>query len=477
MNTSKRLSIYGSALIAAMIASPASADRALTLDDALAVARSHNRDLRAARARLDESAVSVEQARVALLPTISAQGKYTHNYKSVDLNLSEFTASTNDLATTIVASSGNAAENAAVSSFQHQLSAAIAAQPPIVIQPSEQLNAYLNATVPLIAPSSYYALHAAKLNQRASESTFAVTEATVLVAVAQAFYTAAGTDELLLARNHGVAVAQETYEHAKARVAADLANQVDVTRAETALVRAQQDQLEAENARAAAYRGLTTMLGTRDAFVVQVAPSRADAQPAIDDQVAGAIKQRPELAADRATVDAAEASATAGGLRWSPTLSAFGNVQAFNYTGFSGDRYSWAVGLQLDWVLYDGGARDAQRHLAAAQSREAQARLELEADSVADEVANARGALETKRHAVDAAAHSVELARETLRLVTAQYEAGTTRQLDLLEAQDSVTGAEVAAAQAHFDLALADLQLRRAAGTFPSSPATARSAQ
>ena len=472
MRTSKPLVIWGAVLATALFATPAFADRALSLDDALALARTHNRDLRAARARLDESATSIEQARVALLPTISAQGKYTHNYKDVTLNLAEFTTATTDLANTIVASSGNPMENAAISAFQRQLSAATAAQAPIVIQPSEQLNAVLNASVPLIAPSSYYALHAAKLSQRASESNFAVTEATVLLSVAQAFYTAAGTDELLLARQHGVTVAQETYEHAKARVAADLANQVDVTRAETALVRAQQDQLEADNARAAAYRGLATLLGTHDAFVVQTSPSQGDAQPGLADQVAGAIKQRPELAADRATVDAADANVTAGALRWSPTLSAFGNVQAFNYTGFSGDRYSWAVGLQLDWVLYDGGARDAQRHLASAQSREAQSKFELEADTIADEVANARGTLATKRHAVEAATHAVELARETLRLVTAQYEAGTTQQLDLLQAQDSVVGAEVSAAQAHFDLALADLQLRRAAGTFPSSSAT-----
>jgi outer membrane protein TolC len=41
----------------------------------------------------------------------------------------------------------------------------------------------------------------------------------------------------------------------------------------------------------------------------------------------------------------------------------------------------------------------------------------------------------------------------------------------VLQAQDVLVGAEVALAQAHFDVALADLQLRRAAGEFPGRAA------
>ena len=40
-------------------------------------------------------------------------------------------------------------------------------------------------------------------------------------------------------------------------------------------------------------------------------------------------------------------------------------------------------------------------------------------------------------------------------------------QLDLLQAQDTLVLSEVSLAQARFDVALADLELRRAAGTFP----------
>jgi len=411
-------------------AGAARADRRLTLDDALRLAREHNRDLRWARARLAEADAAVALARSALLPTAAAQGKYTHNYKQVEIDI-------------------------------------MPGAEPIVIQQGEALDAVVTATVPLVVPPAYAQLAAARRSERASEATFDATEATVLLGVAQAFFASAGTDELVVARRDAVAVATETFDVAKARVAAQLANQVDSTRAETALVRAQQDLAEAENARAAAYRALATLLGTREP--ITVAPS-TDAPP--DLEGAQALERRPELRAQRATIAAADATVQAAGWRWAPTLSAFGNLRGTNYAGFSGDKYSWAVGLQLDWLLFDGGARDAQRHQAAAQRSEAAERLAQLEDQVGDEVANARGTLATKRKGVTAAQRAVDLARETLRLVRAQYDAGTAKQLDVLQAQDTLVAAEVGLAQAHFDLALAGLQLQRAAGEFPGQGRT-----
>ncbi len=445
--------------------------RVLTLDDALALARTNNRDLRVGRARLASAEAGIAQARAALMPTLTAQGKYTHNYKEVDLDISEFTEPTLGLANAIAATSSGA-EQAAVQGFINQANAQIAAQPPIVIQKEEQLDGGVNANLPLLAPAAWYGYASAKSTARSGEANYSVTEANVLLGVAQAFFAAAGADELVVARPHAVQVADDTFKYAKARVGSDLANPVDIKRAEAALVRAQQDLVEAQNTRATAYRSLGTLLGTRESLHVQ--PSNDAPQDSgsltIKQLVPHALALRPELAAEHAAADAATESSRANAWKWAPTLSAFGNAHLFNYTGFSGDKYSWAIGLELDWVLYDGGLRDAQRAVADAQAEEAHAQLDLLHDSISDEVANARGTLDTKHKAVESAMRSRELASETLRLTRAQYEAGTANQLDVLQAQDSLVGAEVALAQAHFDVSLADLQLRRAAGEFPGGP-------
>jgi outer membrane protein TolC len=125
------------------------------------------------------------------------------------------------------------------------------------------------------------------------------------------------------------------------------------------------------------------------------------------------------------------------------------------------------LGAQLDWVLYDGGTRDAQRHLAAAQAAEAQARAQALRDDVRDDLADGREQLDTKQRALETAERSVALARETLALVRIQYQAGSVTQVDLLQAQDALAATQEAQAQARYEVALADLGLRRAAGTFP----------
>src|SRR5258708_33761393 len=96
-------------VVFALVPGVARADRVLALDDALALARAHNRDLRAARERLSESAQNVDLARAALLPTVAAQGKSTRNSKEVDVDFGKFLAPTSGLANVIATTSSDPA--------------------------------------------------------------------------------------------------------------------------------------------------------------------------------------------------------------------------------------------------------------------------------------------------------------------------------------------------------------------------------
>ena len=142
------------------------------------------------------------------------------------------------------------------------------------------------------------------------------------------------------------------------------------------------------------------------------------------------LQLRPEFHALELSAAAADLQAKTDAWKWSPSISGFGNARKFNYDNFNRDRDSWAVGLQLDWVIFDGGNRDAQRHLANAQMDEALARVEVLKDSVRDDLMNQRSLVDTKRQGVFAAVRAVELAKETIELVRTQYEAGTVTQVD-----------------------------------------------
>lgn len=403
----------------------AHAERPLSLDEGLALARTANRDLAAARERITQAEADVAAARSYLLPALSAQGTFIRNDSEVKFNL------------------GGMA---------------------MTIQSETQKSGSATLTVPLLVPSAYPALAAAKHGRAATEATVEATTADVLLATAQAYYAAAGADELLAARREATAVTAQTLRDARTRFAAGAASAVDVSRAELSAIQAEQAVRAAEDVRAAAYRALATLIQLREPFVV--APGSRDvAAPAPEEElVARALETRPEIAAARELVAARGAQAAAQNWAWAPSLAAFGTASASDPPGLTGMEKSWLAGLQLQWSIFDGGGRLAGRRRATSQEREAELQLAKLRDSIADDVANRRRAVETKRSAVETAIRGEALAEQTLEVVRTQYAAGAAVQIELLQAQDALVAARVGLAQARFDLAVADLALRRAAG-------------
>jgi OMF family outer membrane factor len=404
----------------------AQTERELTLEQALEMAKKRNKSMVVERARLEQAQTALDSAWAQLLPNIAAQGRYTRNYAKFEFMLPAGT---------------------------------------LLIQPVNQLDGVVSFNAPLIVPAAYPGLKSVKSNIAASEANYELSETNVLYAVAQAFYAAAVSDEVVLARKSNIDVARATLENAKTRLAAGTVTKVDVDRAELSLIRAEQAAREANHGREQAYRGLATLIQIEGPFRVK-APETLGAPP-VEQPLESVLQLRPEFRALDLAAKAADLQAQTDAWKWSPSLSAFGNARKFNYDNFNRDRHSWAVGLQLDWVLYDGGQRDSQRHLANAQMAEAQARAEVLKDSIRDDLVIGRSLVDTKRQGVFAAVRAVELAKETIDLVRTQYEAGTVTQVDLLNVQDSLVGAQEALAQLRFDLAVADLTLRKTAGTFP----------
>jgi outer membrane protein TolC len=455
------------ALVCAL--SAASPAEQLTLDKALELGRKNNRDLKAAEDRLVQWSTGVDQAWAPLLPFATTQGKYTHNYKEVTLDIGATYRPFLPIASAIASADPNLVGQRLVSAGQQLeqgLNAIINAPAP-VIQKLDQLDGVLAVTVPLVVPSAYASLSAAKRSQESAEASYEATTASTLLAIAQSFYAAAGTDELIRAREDGIRVATETLDNAQARFSTGVVNRVEVSRAEIALLRAKQSLVESLDLQSQAYRSLATLLDHHSDFHVSAPEEPPPVAPATKDIVQTALLQRPEVLSLEKSIDAYDAQERAAIWKWSPSLSAFGNARAFNYAGFSGDKFAWAFGAQLDWTIYDGGVRDAQRRLAQSNIAESETRLSLLRDTITDEIMNSRRVVDTKKQALETAKRSVDLSSETLELVRAQHEAGTATQLDLLAAQDSLIAAEVAAVQARFDLALASLSFERAAGLFP----------
>jgi outer membrane protein TolC len=409
--------------------------RNLTLDQAVALARKGNRNLVVDRARLAQARTSVEQAWNVLFPTLAVQGKYTRNYEEFKFHVAP-----------AAGMPGNGFD--------------------LLIQPKNEWDLGASASTLLFAPAAYPALKAAEAGaEGAAENTRASSDS-ILYGVAQSFLTAAVADEVIAVRDSNIAVSRATLDIARTRFSAGAVTKVDVDRAQLAVLRAEQSKREAELAQRQAYRALATLMGIGEPFKV-VPPPVSESEALPNDDLDLVLKLRPEFRAVQLAAREADLERQAYAWRWAPSISGFGNARRFNYNNFRGDRYSWAVGATLDWVIFDGGVRDSQRHLQAARFAEQQAQAAVLEDSIRDDLANGRDAIATKVQAQRTAERSVVLAQETVELTRAQYEAGTATQIDLLQAQDALVAAQDTVARAHFDVAAAHLALQRAAGTFP----------
>jgi outer membrane protein TolC len=250
-----------------LLSTPARAERSLSLDEALQLARENNRDLKAAREGVALVQATLETIRAQLLPTVTAQGKFTYNYPSAVLDPKTFNAGTDALASVLQSTATDPIQQAALQTFRSALAAQAGA--PITIVKQDQLDFSATAAVPLIVPGAYPAYQSAVAQKRATRANVEVTETNVLLAAATGFYGAAGAEELCAARRHAIEVASETVKNAKARLEAGVVNRVEVTRAELAYNRAVQQLEEAEDTKAQAYRALATLIQLRDPFVVK----------------------------------------------------------------------------------------------------------------------------------------------------------------------------------------------------------------
>lgn len=480
----------------------AATERALTFDDAMTLSLKNNRDIQAARERLRGTHSDVEKALAALMPTLTASGKLTINEPEVSLGFPDSSGQviSGALQSAQIAdlqlSTGNTAmqagaatqavldlycKNPATDGVRNTCEIYTDPQkraqalkdlgkqlvPPQVatIVPRAQVDGILALNMPLIAPPAYPALKSARLAFDAQKKTLETTIIQILTTVATAFYTAAGNDEVVGARRHAIEVAQKTLDNAKVRLAAGVVNKVEVTRAQLAIIQAEQRLLEAIDAREAAYRTLATLIRIEaGSFKVQPPPEPNIELSSEGQLVNQALQNRPELQGNELQARALGQQVFSSWLRWSPTLSLFGNIRLTNATSFAGRIDSYAVGLQLDWLLFDGFGRDAQRHSFEAQQRDALLRLDQLRSTISDEVINGRRAVITKKQGLFTASRSVQMAQEALELVRTQYQAGTATQLDLLNAQDALIQAEVGVVQARFDLSLAVINVRRLTG-------------
>ena len=189
--------------------------------------------------------------------------------------------------------------------------------------------------------------------------------------------------------------------------------------------------------------GVSTMLLLVTLVVAAPAlPARAQEAPAmtIQQAVAAALEQNPQVKVAAAAVRSADARLTASRAVLAPTVSASASVGS---SGNSGNTSSSSqAGVNASYTLYDGGVRSAQIRQAEANAESARQALAATQAAVAADTATAYMNVVTAEALVAVREQALEQARTQLNAAQAGVRAGTVPQSDVVRAESQVATAE-----------------------------------
>ncbi len=288
--------------------------------------------------------------------------------------------------------------------------------------------------------------------------------ATVVQQTARAYYDYVGTRALLGARRRTLDEARVNLQAAEDRRRVGVATIADVLQARTAVGQALLQVQQAEGQLLTTRGALAASVGlpvTADidadslAGLAPVAPL-ADSVEAL---VQGALRARPELAAQAATWEAARQRARVAQAARLPALTATGTAGRTYVEGSSGGSNFYTVGVGLAIPLFNGFTWEYNARAARERADAERARVDQLARQVTVEVFSAYHALRTAAQAAGTAADLLASATESADAARARYKEGVGSLLELLAAENALADARAqeVAARLGWHAALVDL--------------------
>jgi outer membrane protein len=266
-----------------------------------------------------------------------------------------------------------------------------------------------------------------------------------------------------------LANAQTVQQDAEARLNNGLATLPDVLLARSATAQDEYALQAALGAEDVAHGDLATALGVSPTATVQVTTMEQvpdSIEDTVDQAIDRAFRQRPDLMSQIEQIRAADARLKQARSAYYPTFTVQATPQAQDLYGVQ-QALAWGhtadldgtATLQLNWTLFDGGARKNRVAQAQADVRTAQAQADATRDQIENQIWTAYSNLKTAFRQRQAAAALLVAASQSYDAAIDSYHYGVRSLLDVTAAQQTLAQARSAdvLARAQVLTALADL--------------------
>jgi len=319
------------------------------------------------------------------------------------------------------------------------------------------------------------ALRSARLIREQAVLEYHTVIADTLLEVRRAYYDVLLAQQQIVVQEASVKLLTEEMQNTIRRFETGMVPRFDVLRAEVEVANARPKLIRAENAHRTAKNNLATLLGYNIPTTVAedipiVLTDKLEAEQYNVDLPAAigqAMERRSELGALRKAAALRKEEIASARAAYRPVVGVFGGYGARNSrfrNDFFSDLAGPTAGVELNWDIYDGSLARGRVLQAKALHEKAGVSLEDAMRQVQLEVRTAYSGFNEASEVLESQKKVQEKAEEALRLAIARYDAGTGTQLDVLNAQTSLTEARTTQIQALHDHMVARARLQRAIG-------------
>jgi len=227
---------------------------------------------------------------------------------------------------------------------------------------------------------------------------FIQTNQDVAFQVASAYYKLLTAQERLQATKDTLNTAQTTQDAAEEQLRNGRSTLPDVLNARAETSQAVYDEESADGDEKISRVELRNTLGVEPSPDIVIDAQKSEPLPqllalSIEQLVNRALAYRPDLLAQAAQIRAADSAVRAAKADYGPRISLSGSVAqtsmwptaSYGQLG-SASKPTWSAGFEIDWKLFDGGARKNQLAAAKSSRREAQDEMTDKRDQATREV-------------------------------------------------------------------------------------------
>ena len=289
--------------------------------------------------------------------------------------------------------------------------------------------------------ASWRSVNRAEREKDATDRQLERTGQEIVFRVADSYYAVLLAKKQLEVAEQAMKTAEAILERSKNRVESGVVVESDSLSAQVRLATRKQELIRAQNNLAMARAQLSAAMGlsTQSDFepADELTERNLPATP-LEELEKQAIEKRPDLKRIRSEESAQQESVSIAKSSFGPRVNAFADWEADNPTLVAGGGgNNWVAGIEVQFDLFEGGAKQAQLSRERAMQEKVAAMKEMATDAVRLEVRRAYYDVDATRQQLEVARSSIAESQESLRINQDRYEAGISTVTDLLAAEDA----------------------------------------